>query len=214
MSKSKEEQTDEELLNNAITEQDKTKAKTIIAKRKKEASKNWFKRNYGKLIIVALALVLVATGIVFVINLLNSKGAEPEVAQESKPYTYEEQDPRYGWDVILKDSVEYVYEGVWATNTLDALKLVDNIEAQKKKHEEQSVYYELLEVYYLALNNQVDSASEIMSQIDENSLVSDDEKYAFYEVMCVLANAMSDRDLYTKYDALRTNIIGTSEYSG
>lgn len=214
MSKSKEEQTDEELLNNAITEQDKTKAKTIIAKRKKEASRNWFKRNYGKLIIVALALVLVATGIVFVINLLNSKGSEPEVAQESKPYTYEEQDPRYGWDVIVKDSVEYVYEGVWATNTLDALKLVDNIEAQKRKHEEQSVYYELLEVYYLALNNQVESASEIMSQIDENSLVSDDEKYAFYEVMCVLANAMSDRDLYTKYDALRTNIIGTSEYSG
>lgn len=214
MSKSKEEQTDEELLNNAITEQDKTKAKTIIAKRKKEASKNWFKRNYGKLIIVALALVLVATGIVFVINLLNSKESEPEVAQESKPYTYEEQDPRYGWDVILKDSVEYVYEGAWATDTLDTLKMVDNIEAQKKEHEEQSVYYELLEVYYLALNNQVDSASEIMSQIDENSLASDDEKYAFYEVMCILANAMSDRDLYTKYDTLRTNIIGTSEYSG
>ena len=214
MSKSKEEQTDEELLNNAITEQDKTKAKTIIAKRKKEANRNWFKRNYGKLIIVALTLVLVATGIVFVINLLNSKESESEVAQESKPYTYEEQDPRYGWDVILKDSVEYVYEGVWATDTLDTLKMVDNIEAQKKEHEEQSVYYELLEVYYLALNNQVDSASEIMSQIDENSLSNDDEKYAFYEVMCILANAMSDRDLYTKYDTLRTNIIGTSEYSG
>jgi hypothetical protein len=166
------------------------------------------------LIIVALALILVATGVIFVINMLKSKELEPEVAQKAMPYTYEEQDPRYGWDVIVKDSVEYVYEGVWTSDTLDALKMVDNIEAQKRKHEEQGVYYMLLEVYYLALNKQVDRALEIMSQIDETSLADDGEKYAFYEVMCILANAMGDRDLYTQYDALRTNIVGTSEYSG
>lgn len=197
MSKSKEEQTDEELLNNAITKKDKAEAKKIIAQRKKEAEKAQKAARKSKsknrgLIIGIIAVILVAAAIAAIWFFIN-KPAEDNVIDEGfskiiedPNYNYRENKPYVNEQKIKTELKHHIFDGIdVATTGIDGDKVRSNLDAVVDAQSDEYVqeYYRLYEVVVLLEESLYDQADELITSMDPNNL---DEKqlmpyyYAMY----------------------------------
>lgn len=182
MSKSKEEQTDEELLNNAITKNDKAEAKKIIAQRKKEAEKaqKAARKSKGKnrgLIIGIIAVILVAVTAAVIYFL--TKKPESEVVPEDiatiindPDYDYRNTKAMFNEQKIKNTLLEQEFVGIDIYSTIDAAKVRSNLDAVVEAQTDEYVkqYYRLYEVVILLEDSFISQADEILNSIDVSSL--------------------------------------------
>lgn len=214
MSKSKEEQTDEELLNNALTKKDKAEAKKIIAQRKKEADKaqkakriSWFKKN-GLLVGIITVVIIAAT--VFGFYFLNKK-TEEEVADDelAKIVT----DPDYDYRGNKEYANEQKIKGELKQHAFDGVNVLDNIDGDKVRSNLDAVvdaqtdayiqeYYRLYEIVVLLEEKLFDQVDELMpilnpDNLDEHQLMP--YYYAMYLYEDYLGNEKTAEEYLTKY---------------
>ena len=216
MHKSKEEQTDEELLNNALTKKDKAEAKKIIAKRKKEADKaqkakriSWFKK-YGLLVGIVVVVLIAAT--VFGIYFLNKK-TEEEVADDElakivtdPDYDYRENKAYVNEQKIKSALKEHAFDGIDVVNDgIDGDKVRSNLDAVVYAQTDEYVqeYYMLYEIIILLEESLYDETDELMAVLNPDNL---DEKqlmpyyYAMYlYTEDVVGDSEAAEEYLTKY---------------
>ena len=216
MSKSKEEQTDEELLNNAITKKDKAEAKKIIAQRKKEAEKaqKAARKSKGKnrgLIIGIIAVILVAAGIA-AFWFFTQKPAENTFKYEdykeivSDPdFDYKTSKAMVNEQKIKQELLDHAYEGVDLVYNTDAAKIRSNMDAVVDVQPDEYVkqYYRLYEIVILLENSHLSEADELLSSVNEESL-DDNQHMPYYYAMYlynekILGDEAKAEDYLTKY---------------
>ena len=213
MSKSKEEQTDEELLTNALTKKDKAEAKKIIAKRKKEAKKAEHKTGSKKLglIIGIIAVILVITTAV-VIAFTAKKPADETPAVEDfakiindPDYNYKTNKATINEQKIKSELIDHQFIGIDVTGVIDAAKVRSNLDAVVDAQTDEYVkqYYRLYEIVLLLENSYISEASELIEAVNEDSL-DENQLMPYYYAMYlyndkVLGDKAAAEEYLTKY---------------
>ena len=217
MSKSKEEQTDEELLTNALTKKDKAEAKKIIAQRKKEAEKaqKAARKSKGKnrgLIIGIIAVILVAATIA-AIWFFTQKPAEEEtfkyedytVIVSDPDFDYRTSDAMINEQKIKQELINHAYDGVDLEINRDAAKIRSNMDAVVDAQPDEYVqqYYRLYEIIILLENSYLSEADELLASVDEGSLDYNQHMPYYYAMYLynkkILDDQVKAEDYLTKY---------------